>query len=252
MYRNGKCLSYKKDFEKRKRLNRLDIHEKYVLFIENNIYPDIQNISKYNVTNFPLCKKGDSRKRILKLQPESIDLIITSPPYLNSRDYTDSYLDELRVLDYIKDMKSEQKFRRRTIRSHVQVKWDESAVLDIEPLKKAYDEIEKNKESFWNSSILSMISGYFNDMKTLFNQFYRIMKYDSYIYFNVANSSYFKIIIPVDEIISEIATNEGFEVIEIREARKMKSSSQQKNLELAESVIVIKKTLHKKKENRLT
>lgn len=55
------------------------------------------------------------------------------------------------------------------------------------------------------------------------------MKKDGLIYFNVANSAYYNVEILTDEIIAEIAENNGFQVIEIREARKINPSSQQKD-----------------------
>jgi hypothetical protein len=61
------------------------------------------------------------------------------------------------------------------------------------------------------------------------------------LFFNVANSAYYGIEIKVDEIVSIIAENHGFTVHEIREARQLRPSGQQKDLikSLRESVIVM-------------
>jgi hypothetical protein len=63
------------------------------------------------------------------------------------------------------------------------------------------------------------------------------------IYFNVANSAYFGIEVPVDLIIGDIAEKSGFKVREIRKARDIKTSPQQSKLigTLRESILVIDK-----------
>ncbi len=247
MYRNGKCISYKKNFDKRQVLSREEVHEYFYERLENVFRLDIENIEKNSMNqtiyNYNNCKQGDTRKLIDTLDDDSIDLLITSPPYLNSRDYTDSYIDELRVLGYMDNISSEQEYRSKTIRSHVQVKWDKKNPLEISLLIDSYNKIKEYEKDFWNNSLLDMISGYFWDMDTIFKSLYSKMKFGGSIYFNVANSAYYETEIEVDKIIAEIAENNGFKVVEIREARRMKPSSQQrKHFDyLIESVIVIKK-----------
>ncbi len=249
MYRNGKCISYKKNFDKRQMLSRLDVHECFYERLDNVFRLDIENIEKNNinqiVNNYNNCKHGDTRELINTLDNNSIDLLITSPPYLNSRDYTDSYIDELRVLGYMDNISSEQSYRSKTIRSHVQVKWDKNNPLEIPLLIDSYNKIKEYEEEFWNNSLLDMISGYFWDMDTIFKSLYDKMKFGGSIFFNVANSAYYETEIEVDKIIAEIAENNGFKVVEIREARRMKPSSQQRKKfdYLIESVIVMKKEL---------
>ena len=62
-----------------------------------------------------------------------------------------------------------------------------------------------SKTKSWNSYILNMINGYFEDMEQLFCAFSRKMRKGGVIYFNVANSAYFGIEVPVDLILGDIA-----------------------------------------------
>lgn len=250
LYRNGKCLSYKKNWDDLT-LSRKQVHEKYLNKLETVFYPDIVKLEKYSNThelfsNKNNCILGDVRQNISHIENNSIDLVITSPPYLNSRDYTDTYMIELRMLDYIKNYKELQEHRKKTFRSHVQIRWDEVKPLDIELLKLAIDNIKQYEDQFWNESLLNMIKGYFEDMNVLFLNLYNKLISGGKIFFNVANSAYYGIEIKTDEIVSEIAEINGFSVEEIREARKIKPSSQQKKdiPYLNESVIVIKKRLN--------
>lgn len=245
LYRNGKCLSYKKNWKEITFLE-IDVFKKFDDKINKEIKVDIQNIKKSTQNNKDLLFNEDSRigieKRILD---NSIDLVITSPPYLNSRDYTDTYMLELKTLGLTKTLKDIKKLRENTLRSHVQIKWQDSESINNKTLENTFDLLAKSikKEQLWNSSILDMIRLYFVDIQKIFHILYKKMKQKGRIYFNVSNSAYFNILINTIDICGEIATNEGFKVIEIREARKLKTSPQQRDKikSLLEGVIVIEK-----------
>ena len=99
------------------------------------------------------------------------------------------------------------------------------------------------EQEVWNSSILDMIRLYFVDIQKIFHVLYKKMKPGGRIYFNVSNSAYFNVMINTLEICAEIAENEEFKIIEIRKARKLKPSPQQKEQieNLLEGVIVMEK-----------
>lgn len=253
VYRNGKCISYKKDWKSTVKYSRIDVHNIYLQKLEQVFLPDIFKLEQYKKTNGALfsnyekCTWGDVRKKLqVATEDEAIDLIITSPPYLNSRDYTDTYMIELKMLDYIKNYDELRKLRSNTLRSHVQVKWEDVNLLNIEPLRNSVLEIAEYKDKFWNNSLLNMIKGYFEDFDILFQNLNKKMNKNGIIYFNVANSAYYGVEIKTDEIVAEIAENNGFIVEEIREARKIKPSSQQKYAvnSLRESVIVMTKKVN--------
>jgi len=248
VYRNGKCISYKKNW-KDQHVTRQDVHQKYICKLKEIFLEDIKILNKYKssrhlLSNNKNCYLGDVRKNLdIKVEDNRIDLVITSPPYLNSRDYTDTYMVELRVLDYLDTDNAVRELRKNTIRSHVQVKWNKSNALNIESLNRSVENLKKYEKEFWNKSLIDMIEGYFDDMNILFNILFKKIKKDGMIFFNVANSAYYNVEIETDLIIAEIAEKNGFIVKEIREARLVTSSSQQKNKVgyLRESVIIITK-----------
>ncbi|MFJ6209194.1 hypothetical protein [Lysinibacillus sp. NPDC092081] len=249
VYRNGKCLSYKKGWKEVNEIHREDVHELFVEKVNKAILPDIEKINRYKrakgqlFSNHNNCYLGDCKEKISLLENGSIDLVITSPPYLNSRDYTDTYMIELWMLDLIKDYDQLRGLRRKTFKSHVQVAWGEMPLLNIKELSDAIEKLEPYKEKFWNKNLLEMIKGYFVDMDMLFGKLKGKMKSGGKVYLNVANSAYYGVEIEVDKIISTIAENHEFEIEEIRKARKIKPSSQQKELipYLLEVVIVMRK-----------
>lgn len=246
LFRNGKCLSYKKNWQNKINFTRRDIHNIFLNKIDNIISNDILKLEDalrdVKVNNSEKLIYGDVRANIINVPDNSIDLIITSPPYLNSRDYTDIYMLELKVLDLINNYEELLDLRKRTIRSHVQVKYNEIEEINTPTLKKYLELISQKEINLWNNDLLNMIKGYFLDMQHLFTQFKRVLEPNKFIYFNVANSAYFGEEIEVDQIISEIAIQCGFRLIEIRKARDLKSSSQQSGeiKHLRESVIIFK------------
>ncbi|EKS7870924.1 hypothetical protein QCQ72_005995 [Bacillus cereus] len=250
VYRNGKCLSYKKGWKESADLKREDVHTLFLDRLKNVILPDIIKMNKDKkksgklFSNYNFCYLGDSRENISRLENNSIDLVITSPPYLNSRDYTDTYMIELWMLDLIKNYEELRNLRKKTIRSHVQVAWGENIpLLNISELENAIKKLEVHRGQFWNKHLLGMIKGYFLDMDLLFDKLGCKMKKNGKVYFNVANSAYYGVEIETDKIVSRIAINHGFEIEEIRRARKINPSSQQKDLipYLLEVVIVMRK-----------
>ena len=244
MFRNGKCLSYKKDWQSRV-IGREGVHSLFLEKLDTVIAEDIHILSGQELaaTNSDICLLGDVRKNIEKVPDEALDLIITSPPYLNSRDYTDIYMLELKVLELVHSYEDLRSLRRSTIRSHVQVKYSAIEPIDNVRLKQCLAEMKEKSVKVWNADILNMICGYFEDMQQLFRAFFNKMRAGGVIYFNVANSAYFGVEVPVDYIIADIAEDCGFRVREIRKARDLKTSPQQSGHigKLRESVLVIDK-----------
>lgn len=245
MFRNGKCLSYKKGWEDRI-ICRDEIHRLFLEQIDMVIAEDVRILSSQQsaVRNADICCFGDVRKSIECVDDNSLDLIITSPPYLNSRDYTDIYMLELKVLQLVNSHEDLQKLRKSTIRSHVQVKYSEVKPINNPRLIKCLSDMKNSQTKSWNPDLPNMVCGYFEDMQQLFSEFSRKMHQGGVIYFNVANSAYFGVEVPVDHIICDIAESCGFKVREIRKARDIKTSPQQSKIlgkKLHESVIVIDK-----------
>lgn len=241
-YRDGKSLKYKKNWAEIK-IKRRGVHDMFLNQLTETIKPDIGKYSSLirRVDNKERCLKGDMRQLLQSIPDNSIDLVITSPPYLNSRDYTDIYIAELWVLDLVKNYEELRSLRKSTMRSHVQVNHGELETIDSFRLQEVLRKFNDVNVSHWNKSLSSMIKGYFLDMDTLFFNLARKMIRGKKIFFNVANSAYYGVEIPVDEIVSEIAVNHGFVVNEIRKARDLKPSSQQKHLikSLRETVIIM-------------
>lgn len=249
LYRNGKCLSYKKNWETIE-ISEADVFSKFDEKVTKELFVDIKNSAKnrsaVSQKNKFLLFNADSRFAINeKVKNKSVDLVITSPPYLNSRDYTDTYMLELKTLGFTKDNYQIKKLREHTFRSHVQIHWNDETMIENTLLEKTLKELNKAAVNFelWNNSIIDMVRLYFVDMEKIFEELYAKMKIGGKVYFNVSNSAYFNIEIKTLDICASIAEQVGFSVQEIRKARYLKTSPQQKRhvKNLLEGVIVLEK-----------
>ena len=251
LYRNGKCLSYK-DSWKDNSLTQEKVFQKFSAKIIQEFLPDIsmQEISKNKPSEYPdnyrFLFNDDCRTAIdSNVGDNTIDLVITSPPYLNSRDYTDTYMLELKALGFTKNVNEIATLRKKTFRSHVQIKWDDTSTIENHLLQNTLKELEKAEKLYtsWNPSIIDMVRLYFVDIHSLFVVLSKKVKVGGLVYFNVSNSAYFGVKIDTIEICASIAESVGFSITEIRKARLLKSSPQQKGTvdKLLEAVIVMER-----------
>ncbi len=133
---------------------------------------------------------GDARKMDM-IDDESIDLIITSPPYLNKIEYTKVYEIETRLF------LGENKVI--PLRSYIGL-----------ITRKHYPELPIDTTDMPKSA-----QAYFHDLWQVIKELNRVMKDDAYAYIVVAEGLYRDRKIPVDEILAEMAIKEGFRKAEI-------------------------------------
>lgn len=246
LYRNGKCLSYKKDWETRI-ITQEDVFSKFDDKVCNELIADIRNANVVTaINNKDTLFFGDSREYIdKKIADNSVDLVITSPPYLNSRDYTDTYMLEIKTLGFAHNSDEIRKIREKTLRSHVQIKWKDMTQLENAKLQNLLImlEIAEKEQGTWNTSIIDMVRLYFVDMENIFSAIYRKLKVGGKVFFNVSNSAYYNVMVDTLEICASIAETEGFIIEEIRKARFLNTSPQQQEIvgQLLEGVIVMRK-----------
>lgn len=235
--KDGKCVRYKRGWEK---LNYNS--ESFIeAFINESklISEDLENLIQVK----PQIYKGDSRTFISKLD-KKFKLCITSPPYLNTFDYTDIYRPELFLGDFISSGEELYNLRLKTVRSHVQANWkmpkEQSYGFSFDEV---YNKIKSNPDMLMHKNIPYMILAYFEDMKKIFTDLKEKAEKGASLWFVVSTSAYANIHIPVDLILADIATQVGWNLKEIgvlREIHKRKTRHSPDIDKLRESVIILK------------
>ena len=244
-YPDGKCLRYKrlKDYKSFNAGFLASQFEFYCKMMEEDLEaaPIKKGLSKIvQMDARTLAEYKDTRK---------FDLCITSPPYLNTFDYSDVYRPELFLAGFVTDNTELMKIRMKTIRSHVQANWELPVRNTFGVIySKMLKEIEAKKDDLWSNRIPAMIQAYFEDLEKLLTALKSRANKGATLKIVVATSAYAGVIIPVDLIIADIAENSGWLLEEVQTIRRLRSSAQlwrHENLhnnaqELRESIVILK------------
>ena len=151
----------------------------------------------------------DSRK--LPLVNESVDLVVTSPPYVTSYEYGDLHQLSMLWLEGLEDLKS---FRERFIGS---------ALRRIESDKEEYEtltrsslaaEIGKNLERK-NGKTASSVVSYFQSMYEIWTELYRVLRVGGKVCIVIGNTSLKGVPIINAEVFVEQMQRLGFVLIDL-------------------------------------
>lgn len=210
--------------------------------------------------------EGSALFEMTSLPSNSIDGVVSSPPYCNRYDYTRIYAMELAYLG-ISDAEI-RKMRQDLLSCTVESK----SKVDI--LKRHYSSIGREQEfdriynvvksnpvlneilkaldlrrksgEVNNKGIISMVEGYFTELTFLFAELYRVCTSGAKVAFVNDNVRYAGEVIPVDYLTTMLAEHIGFvpEVIYTLKQQKGNSSQQMKKygkVNLRKSITIWKK-----------
>lgn len=186
--------------------------------------------------------RGDSRKA--KIQAESQDVVVFSPPYPNSFDYTDVYNVELWLLGHLTSAEDNKALRKSTLRSHVQVKRNYSQTLgSSQTLKASYALLDNDRKNLWSKDLPDMVLSYFEDMTKIMRKMSVSLKSKGRVYCVVGDSQYAGHPVPVADILTELSDEFDLKHLYSEKFRSMRASPQQGGrAELPETMLVFEKT----------
>jgi site-specific DNA-methyltransferase (cytosine-N4-specific) len=167
---------------------------------------------------------GDARALGKVPLPRPPSLVITSPPYANRYDYTRTYALEL-CFHFVKNFDEMRALRHDILRSHIEARLGKD---EVSP-HPAVSEVESalKKKSLNNPRIPTMLTAYFIDMQRVIQGLEDIIQPGGRVVMVVDNVRFEGEMVPVDLILSDMATEAGFIVQEILVARYKGNSSQQ-------------------------
>jgi len=217
----------------------------------NKMYNDVIYVKTQRVLNPHHLKsvprpdacafEGDARD-LSFIDDDTIDIVITSPPYLNRLDYTRIYGPEL-ALYFVSSDKALKLLRYRTLRSHVEAKYHATNHVRSELLNQTLAELEKRPLN--NERIPDMIKGYFEDLYICLSEIHRVLRDGGVAAIVIGCSRWSGVVIDSDILLAEMSEDVGFEPLEIRVAMLRGNSAQQVKkygeAQLRESVVVLKK-----------
>ena len=195
--------------------------------------------------------RGDGRQPTTAgISPESMDVIITSPPYPNNIDYTEVYKLELWLLGMVSTPQEFLMLRQGTFRSHPTTRATPPTTDFLRAAKSGqlrrilWPLIERTSEmaSPWRGRLLI---GYFEDLYSALQQYLTVLKRDGVAIFVIGNSLHGgrsdPYLIPTDLVLAELARAVGFEIESVAVARAFRRRLSGNHF-LRESVVTVRKT----------
>lgn len=192
---------------------------------------DMSFAQKSFISNDPVLFSHDSRNKS-SLPDNSIDLVITSPPYANNYDYGDATRLEMSILGEVVAYSDLQtKVRSNLIRSCSQmVSQDRAQTYNFisDPiLAPIADELEaacrsmeiERQNHAGKKNYHTMVALYFHDLARVWIDLRRVCKPNSEICFVIGDSAPYGIHIPTDEWLGRLAINAGFASYEFEKTR---------------------------------
>lgn len=176
-----------------------------------------------------------------ELEDESVDVVITSPPYLNSRDYTDLYNPDMWLLGFIASYEQVRELRASCVDSHVQLPGRSHRTAPIAEVEEFVERFQRTERKAWLRRLPQMIGGYFGDLAELLRQLTRILRPGGAVYINVAESAYCGVKIPTLKLVENLGEHYGFDC-EDHIVRRIRRSGQQFHTvtELLEGVVCLR------------
>jgi len=193
---------------------------------------------------------GDGRNlRASGIESNSIDVVVTSPPYLNNIDYSEVYKLELWLMDFVSDAASFLKLRKGTLRSHPtsELSADEEQFLASttrQPLNRSFETILSKLDTDKEKWRRRLFLGYFADLLSSLKEQYSVLRTDGLAFVVVGNSlhggKYAPYLVATDLLICELARSIGFSVERLSIARGLRRRLSGNHF-LRESVVVLRK-----------
>ena len=170
----------------------------------------------------PRVERADARD-LNKVENESVDLIVTSPPYLNNVDYTKVYGLELSLM-----------FLDRTVTKQVRGEAVRSFITSNLPPENVPQEVGEIGYK------IPVIGNYFSDMEKTIKEAYRVLKPGGACYLVIGNTVIYGTHIFVDEVLGEIAERIGMQC-EIVVAAERIADVKPRKVKIRESIVIMKK-----------
>ena len=191
---------------------------------------------------------ADSRQLSEVVPPNSVDAIITSPPYPNEKDYTRTTRLESVILGFIKTKADLKLLKKNLIRSNTRGVYkadnDDQWVTENREIQRISAQIEQRRIELGKDSGFERLYGrvtqlYFGGMARHFSDLKTVLRPGAQLAYVVGDqASYLRVMIRTGDLLAEIASDLGYEVVrtDLFRTRFATASKQQ----LREEVIVLR------------
>lgn len=192
--------------------------------------------------------RSDSRNMTGLLEPESIDAVITSPPYPNEKDYTRTTRLESVLLDFIRDKQELRALKRSLVRSNTRNVYkgddDDSWVAEHGEIQRIAEMIEARRIELGKTSGFERLYPrvtklYFGGMARHLAALRQVLRPGANLAYVVGDqASYLRVMIRTGQLLADIAKSLGYEVVGIDLFRTRLATATRE--QLREEVVVLR------------
>jgi hypothetical protein len=208
---------------------------------------DLENLPHDKNTQATVYR-ADARDIASTLPSNSVDAVITSPPYPNEKDYTRTTRLESVLLGFIRSKEDLRNLKKQLIRSNTRgvykVDTDDLLVAghsEIERIAEAIEtrRIELKKDSGFEKLYARVTKLYFGGMIRHLSELRRVLRPGAQLAYVVGDqASYLRVMIRTGQILADIATSLGYEVVGIDLFRTRLSTATRE--QLREEVVLLR------------
>jgi hypothetical protein len=159
------------------------------------------------------------------IQPNSVDAVITSPPYPNEKDYTRTTRLESVLLGFVTSREELQQLKKRLVRSNTRGVYrgdnDDLWILNHPEIQEIADTIEKRRLELGKNSGFERMYGrvtklYFGGMAHHLSELRKVLKPGAQLAYVVGDqASYLRVMIRTGKLLADIAVALGYELVAI-------------------------------------
>jgi DNA modification methylase len=235
------CLGY----SRRPSSGGPDVFERFCAAVEE-MAADLHALSEQRGTWGPPATIDRQDARVGRWPAESVDLAVTSPPYVNGMDYVMNYKVDLAWLGYARTYRDLAALRRAEVACDNLPRTETAAYLGTSTapdpwLLEILPRIRENvlrKGSYRRDDMHAVVHRYFADLVPVLTQVGRALKPRGRFVVVVGDSLLAGAYVPGDLILARIAASLGFSIESVEVARRRRSG-QRRSFELRESVVTL-------------
>lgn len=182
------------------------------------------------------------------LEPNSVDAVITSPPYPNEKDYTRTTRLESVLLGFINSKEELRELKKRLIRSNTRGIYkgddDDQWVSGFPEIQRIAGEIEQRrinlgKDSGFEKLYARAAKLYFGGMAKHLSDLRKVLRPGAQLAYVVGDqASYLRVMIRTGQILGDISKTLGYELVDIDLFRTRLATATKE--QLREEVVILK------------
>ncbi|MEI6135491.1 MAG: DNA methyltransferase [Desulfomonile sp.] len=196
------------------------------IWLENvhKMVDDLRHLPRHPIAESEVYQ-ADARYPDIILSPNSVDAVITSPPYPNEKDYTRTTRLESTILGFVQNKVDLRLIKQDLIRSNTRGVYkadsDDQLVADHDQIMAISEAIENRRIELGKTSGFERLYArvtrlYFGGMASHLSKLRNVLRPGAHLAYVVGDqASYLRIMIRTGQILASIATSLGYEVIDI-------------------------------------